>query len=567
MYGRADFPMLNKTQSHLRELIESCLSQLSPSPQDRLAVEVEIPSDRRHGEFATNIALKSAKIFRQAPMAIAEKMLPLINAAIRQGPLAQKIERVDIKAPGFINFYLSREALYDVLHEIFSKKESYGASSVGAGTRVQLEFVSANPTGPLSVAHARQAAVGDALGNILKFLGFDAVKEFYVNDEGNQINLLGESVRLQAQKLLTGEDPDGPLPYQGEYLIDIARDFLKDHRIADANQLKEHVAQGRVRDYAVAYLMKIIKKELDDFGVHFDVWSHQSQIAAPAQVAALLEAFKKQGHCYEKDGAWWFRSTTWGDDKDRVVKKSDGTYTYLAPDIAYHKNKYDRGFTKLINLWGPDHHGYIPRIKAAASALGHDPDSLVVLIVQLATISREGKPVSMSTRKGQYIQLREVIDEVGPDAARFFFLMRHLNVHLDFDLELAKKESPENPVYYIQYAHARIHSIFTKAQEVSVKAETATFDRLVEAEEMTLLKTLGYFPDILNICYQELDPYALVSYLMTLATDFHKFYDRHRVVDPAEPDLSAQRLGLIEAVRITLANGLGLLGVSRPQKM
>jgi len=270
---------------------------------------------------------------------------------------------------------------------------------------------------------------------------------------------------------------------------------------------------------------------------------------------------------YEKDGALWFRSTAFGDDKDRVVKKSDGSYTYLAPDIVYHKDKYRRGFEKVVNIWGPDHHGYIPRLKAAVAALGQDPESLHVLIVQLATIYRDGKPVSMSTRKGQYIQLRAVMDEVGRDAARFFFLMRHINAHLDFDLELAKKETPENPVYYIQYAHARIYSIYKKAQEAALQSAQSDFSLLTGQEEMDLIKTLGHFPFIVNRCHQELDPYALVNYLMTCANDFHKFYDRHRVVDTAQSDLSAQRLALIEATRIVLSNGLRLLGISRPEKM
>jgi len=559
--------MLNTLQMQLREFIANGVVAFYPSGLTVPVVEVEVPKDRQHGEFSSNIALKSAKILKRPPIDIAAQIVVILQNTLSGHPLASKIERIEVKPPGFINFYLSQAAVQDILWDIFHKRERYGSAKIGQGQRIQLEFVSANPTGPLSVAHARQAAVGDALGNILSFLGFEVVKEYYVNDEGNQINLLAESVRLQAQKLLSGREITESLPYQGDYIEDIARECLEKKGIQDNQALQQASERGVIREFAVNRLIEIIRRELDDFGVRFDVWSYQSHVASIPQVEQVLEDLVTAGHVYQKEGALWFRSTRFGDDKDRVVRKSDGSFTYLAPDIVYHKNKYERGFQQIINIWGPDHHGYIPRLRAAVQALGYSGESLQVLIVQLATIFRDGQPVSMSTRKGQYIQLREVMDEVGGDVARFFFLLRHLNAHLDFDLELAKKESAENPVYYIQYAHARIHSIFKKAQETRIKPAEENFELLQEKAETSLIKLLGHFSHVLQVCHQELDPYALLVYLMQVATDFHRFYDCHRVIDPAQPKLSAQRLGLIEAVRIVLANGLGMLGISQPQRM
>jgi len=559
--------MVHDFKLQLQQLLDDSISQLYGPEHSIPPVELEVPADRQHGDFATNVAMKSARLLRQSPMVIARQLVGAFQASLSHASLGSQIARVEVKAPGFINFFLSPAALSDILKNILEQNATYGSSTTGQGRSIQIEFVSANPTGPLSVAHARQAAVGDALGNILAYLGYEVVKEYYVNDEGNQINLLGDSVRFHAEKLLNQNQSDPEVHYQGEYIIDLARNYIETYSIQSGVDLTSPEQKNQIRQFAVDRLMSVIRSELDDFGVHFDIWSLQSRIANPSAIENLLGTLRDQKYIYEKDAALWFRSTDFGDDKDRVVKKSDGSYTYLAPDIVYHQDKFRRGFKKVINIWGPDHHGYIPRLKAAVTALGQSPESLHVLIVQLATIYRDGKPISMSTRKGQYIQLREVLDEVGRDAARFFFLMRHLNAHLDFDLELAKKETPENPVYYIQYAHARIHSIYKKAQEAGVTSDRSDFHLLKEQEEMDLIKTLGHLPYIVQRCHQEYDPYALVNYLMTCANDFHKFYDRHRVVDSAQPDLSAQRLALIEATRIVLSNGLRLLGISRPEKM
>ena len=391
-------------------------------------------------------------------------------------------------------------------------------------------------------------------------------REYYVDDGGNQINILGHSIQCRAIELLGGEVEFPEDGYQGGYVKEMAQIFMDNSKIKRIAELEKTDLTQFTR-FGVEYLLSGIKNDLDDFGVHFDVWSHESAIATKENIEAVLAYLRKKKFLYEKDGALWFRSTDFGDDKDRVVKKSDGTYTYLTPDIVYHKNKYERGFKQAINIWGPDHHGYIPRLRAGVEALGKSRDALKVLIVQLATIYREGQPVSMSTRRGEFISLREVINEVGVDAARFFFLMRHIQVHLDFDLALAKKETSENPVYYIQYAHARIHSINAKAAEAKIAPKESDLQLLKEEEELDLIKKLGSFSDVLLVCYNEFDPYALVSYLQELATSFHKFYDCHRVIDPQNAPLSSERMALTNAARIVLANGLRLLGLSTPEKM
>jgi len=559
--------MLSNFKTKLQSHLERSLKDAFPSYKKTLpSVELEIPADSQHGEFASNIAMKSSKIFKKSPMDLADEFLTTFQNSAQEDLFKGEIAKIEVKKPGFINFFLTPQLLFGILDQIFKEGDKYGYINFGAKRKIQIEFVSANPTGPLSVAHARQAAVGDALANILNFIGFDTSREYYINDGGNQINLLGYSIKCRAIELLGGTVNFPEDGYQGSYIKDIAKIFLDKNKISKTEALESKDAK-QFSDFGVKYLLDVIKKDLDDFGVHFQIWSYESKIATKANIEAILDYLGEKGFLYEKDGALWFKSTDFGDDKDRVVEKSDGTYTYLTPDIVYHKNKYERKFEQVINIWGPDHHGYIPRLKAAVEALGQDREALEILIVQLATIYRDGKPVSMSTRRGEFISLREVIDEVGVDAARFFFLMRHIKIHLDFDLELAKKETLENPVYYIQYAHARVHSINAKASIAKIKPKKSGFQLLKEEEELELIKKMGSFSDILMICYNELDPYALVSYLQDLATCFHKFYDCHKVIDPQNGKLSSERLALTNATRIVLANGLRLLGISTPEKM
>lgn len=542
----------------VREALKETAAKVPP-------IELERTKDKTHGDLSCNVAMRLAKELKKNPVSIALDICTIVERNLEHAPQRAAIQKIEAKAPGFINFTLAPAALFPELKEILKKADNYGRSNRGQGRKVQIEFVSANPTGPLTVAHARQAAVGDALGNVLEFLGYKVTKEYYINDEGNQIRILGESVKLRAREIFGAAENFPEDHYQGGYIKDMAKLFIAKKGIKSLeklNSLSDKVFQA----FGVEYLMGLIKKDLKDFGVHFDVWISQGKVATVKNIEAALHAIAKHGYIYDQDGATWFKSTALGDDKDRVVKKSDGNYTYLAPDIAYHKNKFGRGFNWVIDILGPDHHGYIPRLKAAVEALGYDPKDLDVLIVQLATLFRKGEPISMSTRKGEFISLREVIDEVGADAARFFFLLRHMNAHLEFDLELAKEQTLENPVYYIQYAHARINSIFKKARESGVKPAQNDFSLLKEEEELDLIKKMSELEDALSMCLHQIDPFALLTYLMELAACFHRFYDKHKVINENKK-LFAERLALVKAAKIVFANGLTLLGISVPEKM
>jgi arginyl-tRNA synthetase len=556
--------MFANTRRELQNLIEESLKLFEGIPYP--PVLIDVPADKQHGEFSCNVALQLSRQLKKSPLIIAQQVLPRLQELLKISSLNDQIATIEIKAPGFINFYLSAEGFYNVLYDVFRQKDNYGRSNFGEAKKFCLEFVSANPTGPLTVAHGRQAAVGDTLVNILQAVGFNAKREYYVNDEGNQINILGRSIKVRAQQILGSDVALFEDAYQGDYIRVMAQEFIGKHSIKTSADL-DGQADDAFRRFGVKYLMDMIRKDLEDFDVHFDIWSYQSMIANPKAIEDLLADLRTKGFIYDSEGAWWFKSTLWGDDKDRVVRKSDGQYTYLTPDIVYHKDKFARGFERIVNILGPDHHGYIPRIKAAAGALGHSVDDLDILIVQLATIYRDGKEVSMSTRRGEFISLREVIDEVGRDAARFFFLMRQASAHLEFDLELAKKQSSENPVYYIQYAHARIYSIIRKADdEHHWSPKTQDLKYLQQPEEMDLMRKIGLYPDILTGCAKSLEPFSLVRYLQELASAFHKFYDSCRVLDENK-EISVERLALIDAARTVLGNGLKLLGVSAPQKM
>jgi len=546
--------MMKNIEQSLTELITQALGELGVADMaGDPAQYLEVPSSDAFGDYSSTLPLRLSRQLKKPPRQIAaqfsETLTRLLSDALKPYVAAIKPE-----GAGFVNFYLSNLYLYEQLQEILRKKEAYARDDIGKHKKVLIEFVSANPTGALSVAHARQAAVGDCLASILTFLGFDVFKEYYLNDEGNQINILGNSIALRLKEL-SGEKIDFPEDhYQGEYIYDIARE-IKEKGIVVENY----------GDYGAACILEVIKKELEDFGVTFDNWYSQKALGKSGKIEEALEELKKKGLVYESEGAWWLRSTEFGDDKDRVVVKSDGSYTYLAPDIAYHQEKYRRGFQWLINLWGPDHHGYINRLKASVAAFGGDPDTLSVIIVQLATIFRGGKPVQMSTRKGQYITLREVLNEVGLDASRFFFLMRRTSSHLDFDLDIAKKQTSENPVYYVQYAHARMHGIL-RSSPLPPETRVAGLSVLTEIEEINLMRKLTRLPRMLRVCLLTQDPYMLTVYLQEVASEFHKFYDRHRVLGQDE-GLTRARLALLEATRIIVATGLRLLGVSRPEKM
>lgn len=506
------------------------------------------------GDISNNLALRLGSVVKQPPIKIASKLAEFVKKSLSSGPAGGYISDIKAEGAGFINVYFSGLYFNEILKNIIDLGRDFARSGEGKKRKVMVEFVSANPTGPLSVAHARQAVVGDALANILEYLGFDVKKEYYLNDEGNQINTLGRSVEARLKELNGEKVEFQPNYYQGSYIVDMAREIKeKNIQVSDFPQ------------YSGNYILEIIKKELADFNVAFDCWYSQKSLRESGKQRSALDYLRERGYLYESEGAVWFRSTDFGDDKDRVVIKSDGAFTYLAPDIAYHREKFNRGFEWLINLWGPDHHGYIPRIKAAVQALGGKPDSLSVVIVQLASIFRDGKVVEMSTRSGQYITLREVLDEVGVDAARFFFLMRRTSSHLNFDLEVAKKQTSENPVYYIQYAHARIASILRQAG-VTGKPALSGDTVLREEEELDLMKKLWQFPYILKVCLGTLDPYMMTVYLQETAEAFHKFYDKHRVLGQEE-SCTQSRIALIYGAKTVISQGLSLIGVSAPEQM
>lgn len=544
---------MKDAQDLLISVIKDSLKELNYGLTDKEPY-LDIPQDNRFGDLSSNAALKLSTALKKSPRELAYTIVEAIKRRIQDCPLKDYIAEIRIEGAGFINFYFRDNYFYERLKNIILRGRSAVRADYGEGRRVLIEFVSANPTGPLSVAHARQAAVGDALANILALSGFKVKKEYYLNDEGNQVNILGSSVELRRKELL-GEKIEFPENhYQGGYIYDIAKEIIN---------RKPPVKDSR--EFAVDYILRIIKQELDDFAVKFDYWYSQKKLRKGGKIKKALDELKKRGFLYEQGGAVWFKSTGFGDDKDRVLIKSDATYTYLAPDIAYHRQKYKRRFEWLINLWGPDHHGYIKRLKAAVEALGHNPDSLSIIIVQLATIFREGKPVQMSTRKGQYITLREVLDEVGRDAARFFFVMRRTSSHLDFDLDTAKKQTPENPVYYVQYAYARISSILRSAPK-KIRKNKLNLGLLKEEQELGLIKKLSQFSYILNVCLRALDPYMLTVYLTELSEAFHKFYESQRVLSPDEK-LTRARLALIGSARVIIGEGLTLLGVYSPEKM
>lgn len=546
----------------LEKAAMAALADLSiPPPQSHeLKQDLEIPRERVHGDLASNIAMRTARFTGRPPIEFACLIKTKLEDLIASSNLKNDIDRVETKPPGFINFFLSQKYLRKGLLDIKRERNNFGRASLGRGIKLQVEFVSANPTGPLTIAHGRQAAIGDSLANIFEFLGYAVTREYYLNDEGTQMDILGNSIRIRYLNLSGKKEDFPPDGYKGSYVIDIAAAFKKRY----GRKYLKTARRDIFRDFGLRWILKDIKKDLKDFGVRFDNWYSQKALRKSGKVRKVIGLLKDKGYIYEKDQAVWFKSTLFGDDKDRVVFKSDGSATYLAPDIAYHLDKYRRGFKKITDIWGPDHHGYVPRMKAAIKALGFSEDSLSVLIVQLATLYRGGKIVSMSTREGEFVTLREVMNEVGKDVSRFCFISRRISSHLDFDLDAVRKESMENPVYYIQYAHARIWSILAYGKS-HLKGKYDC-DLLKEPEELELMRILRQFPMVAALAGRVQEPYVILQYLQDLATVYHSFYNKHRVVGD-DLSLAKSRLVLVDCVRIVLANGLRLLGVSLPKKM
>lgn len=526
-------------------------------------ISVEPPRVQEFGDFASNVAMLLTRDLKRPPREIAD----ILVKHLPDTPLVSKVEVAD---NGFINFTLHPEWLYEVLRDIQQKGDAYGRWDIGQGRRVNVEFVSANPNGPITVAHGRGGAIGDVLANLLETVGYRVTREFYVNDATNSLQMqhFARSLVVRYRQLL-GEEEELPEDgYAGEYLVGIARELLEKEGARLAEGDEEEVLE-RFRAYAEHAMKRQQQQDLADFGIMFDVWFSENSLHQGGQVAQAIEDLKAQGYAYEHDGALWLRSTAFGDDKDRVLVRNNGQPTYIAADAAYHKNKFERGFDYLIDIWGPDHHGYVARTKAAVAALGYLVENFEVLIYQIVRLFKGGDLVRMSKRAGNVVTLRDVLEEVGKDAARFFFLMRSHDSPLDFDLELAKKESSENPVYYVQYAHARICSILRVAGEQGWTVPSASdvdLSVLRAEQELSLMKKMDEFPEEVLESATERAPHRLTRYSMEVADAFHKFYDTCRVVSD-DRALTQARLVLVDATRIVLKNVLALLGVSAPERM
>ncbi len=527
-------------------------------------MEIEEPRYDAQGDFSTNFAMVSATVQKMAPRKIAEAVLSCIEDT------ESVIEKTEIAGPGFINFFLTTAAWYPILETIVRKDDRYGSSGFGGGKKVQVEFVSANPTGPLHVGHARGAAVGDAVGKILGFAGFDVQKEYYINDSGRQIRTLGLSVWLRLCQIL-GREVDFPKDcYQGDYIKDIARE-LHGKIGTDLSDKEEAEAVSICAKYAASVILEGIKEDLAGFGVEYDQWFSEQSLYDSGRVQKAIEEFRAKDLIYEKEGALWFRTSDFGDEKDRVVVRNNGITTYFASDIAYHMEKFDRGFDRVIDVWGADHHGYINRINASIDASGRKSDQFDVILVQLVNLLRGGQPVAMSSRSGEFVTLKDIVDEVGKDAARFLFLSRSYDSGLDFDLEVAKQKTSENPVYYVQYVHARIAGIVAKAVAEGIldngeQEWAGSAAMLIEPEEIKLIKILASFTETVEKSAATLHPHVVFTYLMGLASAFHGYYNKHKVITQ-DRELSRGRLFLVTAVKKVIRNGLSLLGVSAPERM
>ncbi len=580
--------MSQDIKAHLADLLQTALKSVAPD-HAATPIALERPKQESHGDFAANVAMQLARELKKNPREIAQQL-------VNELPPSAWVEKVDIAGAGFINFTLKAAAKTAVVQAVLAKAGEYGRSNAGGKQKVQVEFVSANPTGPLHVGHGRGAAYGASLSSLLAFVGWDVTREYYVNDAGRQMDILGLSTWLRYLGLYDIDVPFPPNGYQGDYVRDMARQIKEAHGnkylrpaadiLAGApdveadkeGHLDALIANAKnllgpdwsyIHQHALSEQLADGKDDLEEFGVHFDVWLSEKSLFDTGLVAKCVEKLEAAGHLYVQNGAKWFRSTAFGDEKDRVVQRENGLFTYFASDIAYHLNKFDRGFDKVINIWGADHHGYLPRVKGALQALDQDEAKLHVALVQFAVLYRNGEKAAMSTRSGEFVTLRQLRGEVGNDACRFFYVLRKSDQHLDFDLDLAKSQTNENPVYYIQYAHARVCSVVKQWGDAGGnEAELAGADLslLTHPRELAVAARLAAFPEVVANAAADLAPHQVAFYLKDLAADFHSYYNAERMlVDDAA--LARSRVALAAAVRQVIRNGMALLGVSCPASM
>ncbi|MDH5484747.1 MAG: arginine--tRNA ligase [Gammaproteobacteria bacterium] len=573
----------------------SALKSAGTLPADLQAnIQLSRTKDQSHGDFATNLALMLSKPAAKNPRELAQMLVDAL-------PENSAIVKVDIAGPGFINFFVSQDNTLSVISTVLNQAETYGLSNIGAGRKVQLEFVSANPTGPLHVGHGRGAAYGATVADLLEAIGFDVHREYYVNDAGRQMDILATSVWLRYLQICEVEITFPSNAYKGDYVQDIARDLLAQHDRnlvhptaavmhdipadePDGGDKEIHIdalimrcktllgddAYLQLFDLGLNIILDDIREDLAGFGVTYDEWFSERTLAQRGLIKQAIDRLQATGYIYEKKGALWFKSTEFGDEKDRVVVRDNGQATYFASDIAYHMDKMERGFDRVIDVWGADHHGYVPRVKAALKALGDDADKLDVLLVQFASLYRHGEKVQMSTRSGSFVTLRELREEVGNDAARFFYVMRKCEQHMDFDLDLAKSQSSDNPVYYIQYAHARICSVFRQLAEKNIQHDIPQgnehLNLLTESHEVALINSLSRYPEYVEKSALNEEPHQLAHFLRDTANELHTYYNAHQFI-VEDATIRNARLNLITATRHVLCNGLKLLGVSAPEKM
>ncbi len=550
--------MINIEQ-YIQQKTTEALNKLNYN-SETIMIKLERPKQEIFGDWALNVAMLLAAVIKKNPRLIAQEIREQLEID------TDLIEKVEIAGAGFINFHLGWGYYRQAVQHIIQQGQEFGLNNWGNGVKVQIEFVSANPTGPLNVVSARAATIGDVMVNLYKAVGYDADREYYINDAGRQVRLLGTSVSARYMAIFNKEEEFPEQGYHGEYIKDLAREIADEFgdKFID---LRPEERQAQLFQIALEKMINLQKKNMEDFRVHFKTWFPESQLREKKEHLVVLKELSNSGYIYEQDGATWFKSEQFGDEKDRVLITSDGEPTYFMVDIAYHRNKYQRGYEKLYDIWGPDHHGYIPRMKAAIQALGYPKDSFEVEIVQQVNLLRGGEVIKMSKRAGRIIEMQEVIDEVGVDAARFFFVNRKSSSHLDFDIDLAKKQSDENPVYYVQYAHARIFNIIKFAEEQGqVLDKSANLNLLDKDEEKQLIRKLLQYPEIISKAAEFWEPHRLTNYLQELAATFHSFYQKHRVVSDDVP-LGKARLLLCKATQIVFANGLKILGISAPERM